>query len=100
QLEARDRALVTELVYGTLRALPWLRAEVWRFAPRGLGSLDARVEAHLMIAAYQLHFLRIPAFAAVNEAVNAVRGTRDARLAGFVNAVLRKVAARTTEVGE
>ena len=28
QLEPRDRALVTELVYGTLRVVPWLSSEI------------------------------------------------------------------------
>ncbi len=100
QLEPRDRALATELVYGTLRVLPWLRAELGRFAPRGLGSLDARVMARLTVAAYQLYFTRVPAFAAVSEAVDAVRSERGARLAGFANALLRKVATRAGTLGE
>ena len=37
QLEPRDRALATELVYGSLRVEPWLLKEVGQFAPRGLG---------------------------------------------------------------
>lgn len=94
QLEARDRALATELVYGTLRLLPWLEACVGRFTTRGLGSVEPIVRAHLLVAAYQILALtRIPAFAAVNEAVNAVRAARGAKVAGFANAVLRKIAA-------
>jgi 16S rRNA (cytosine967-C5)-methyltransferase len=100
QLDARDRALVTELVYGTLRVEPWLRAELARFAPRGLDALDAVVTAHMAIAAYQLFFTRVPPFAAVSEAVDAVRAARGARLAGFANAVLRKVALRARDAGE
>lgn len=96
QLDARDRALATEIVYGTLRVLPWLESELARFAPRGLGKLDAGVRAHLFVAAYQLAFTRVPAFAAVNEAVLAVRTLRGERLASFANAVLRKVASRAT----
>jgi 16S rRNA (cytosine967-C5)-methyltransferase len=100
QLAARDRALATELVYGTLRMAPWLRSELGRFAPRGLDSIDARVMAHLEIAAYQLFFTRVPAFAAVSEAVDLVRAARGAKLAAFANAVLRKVARRAQEAGE
>ncbi len=99
QLEARDRALATELVYGSLRVLPWLEEELGRHAPRGIGKLDARVRAHLVIAAYQLVFTRVPAFAAVNEAVDSVRAERGARLAAFANAVLRKVADRASQPG-
>jgi 16S rRNA (cytosine967-C5)-methyltransferase len=97
QLEARDRGLATELVYGTLRVAPWLEAQIERFAPRGTRKLDARVRANLLLAAYQLFFMRVPAFAAVNEAVQAVSEARGARVAAFANAVLRKVA---TQAGE
>ena len=51
------------------------------------------VKAELLVAAYQLLSLdRIPAFAAVNAAVNGVRAARGKQVAGFANAVLRKVA--------
>ena len=49
----------------------------------------------LRVAAYQLLFLdRVPAYAAVDDAVGAARAAGGAKLAGFANAVLRKVAAR------
>ena len=101
QLEARDRGLATELVYGTLRLFPWLDDRIARHAPRGVEGLEPLVRAHLVIAAYQVLVLtRVPAFAAVNEAVSAIRTTRGgAKVAGFANAVLRKLAAekRPTE---
>ncbi len=100
QLEARDRAFATELVYGSLRALPWLRSEIVRFAPRGIDTLDPRVRGHLFVAAYQLYFTRVPAFAAVSEAVEAVRAGRGERVASFVNAVLRKLAHRAASMDE
>ncbi len=94
QLEPRDRALATELVYGSLRVLPWLKGEIARFATRGVDKLDERVQSHMLVAAYQLFFMRVPAFAAVSQAVEAVRGERGEKMAGFSNAVLRKVATR------
>jgi 16S rRNA (cytosine967-C5)-methyltransferase len=96
-IDARDRALATELVYGALRVTPWLDAQLARFAPRGTAKLDARVRACLTLAAYQLFFTRVPAFAAVNEAVQAVSEARGPRVAAFANAVLRKVAAAASE---
>jgi 16S rRNA (cytosine967-C5)-methyltransferase len=92
QLGARDRALATELAYGALRVAPWLRARIAGQTPRGIDELDPRVRAHLVVAAYQLFFTRVPAFAAVSEGVEAVRTARGAKLAGFANAVLRRVA--------
>ena len=90
-LVERDRALATELLYGTLRVRTALEARLAPLAPRGLK--DVIVKAELLVAAYQLLSLdRIPAFAAVNAAVNGVRAARGPQVAGFANAVLRKLA--------
>jgi 16S rRNA (cytosine967-C5)-methyltransferase len=93
QLAPRDRALATELVYGSLRLLPWMDDRLMRYAPRGLGGLDPRTHAELLLSTYQLFFLeRVPAFAAVNEAVESIKQARGPKLAAFANAVLRKLA--------
>jgi 16S rRNA (cytosine967-C5)-methyltransferase len=87
-LEARDRSLVTELVYGTTRmrrACDWL---VDRFVT-GSRPLDARTRSALRLGAYQLVVLGQPPHAAVTTAVSAA----PKRSRGLVNAVLRKVAA-------
>jgi 16S rRNA (cytosine967-C5)-methyltransferase len=92
-LSARDVALATELVFGTLR---WQRYLDWILGPhsrRRLPTLDARVRVLLRLAAYQLAFLeRVPAFAAVNDAVSLARGAPG--VAEYVNAVLRAFARR------
>ncbi len=85
-LEERDRAFVTELVYGTtrmLRACDWL---LERFLFR---EVDDDVAGVLRLGAYQLAFLQTPPHAAVSEMVSLAEG----KTKGFVNAVLRKVAA-------
>ncbi|MDB4934185.1 MAG: Ribosomal small subunit methyltransferase [Labilithrix sp.] len=93
QLDVRDRALATELAYGTLRLLGWLEKRLNRHASRGIGSVDVQVRAQLLVAAYQVLVLtRVPAFAAVDEAVSVVKALRGPRVAGFANAVLRKLA--------
>lgn len=96
QLSPRDRALATELVYGTLRLLPLLERSVTAATPRGIATLDPRIRALVLVAAYQIHFTRIPAFAAVSEAVEAIRMLRGRAVAGFANGALRQVA-RTAE---
>jgi 16S rRNA (cytosine967-C5)-methyltransferase len=101
QLDARDRALATELAYGTLRLLGWLEKRLNRHATRGIGSVDVQVRAQLLVAAYQVLVLtRVPAFAAVDEAVSVVKSLRGPRVAGFVNAVLRKLAAEPKPLPE
>jgi 16S rRNA (cytosine967-C5)-methyltransferase len=100
QLDPRDRALATELVYGALRVRPWLEERIARHAPRGTKRLRPLVRAHLLLATYQLFFLeRVPAFAAVDAAVAAIGRAGDERLAGFANAVLRKLAKEAERAG-
>jgi 16S rRNA (cytosine967-C5)-methyltransferase len=93
RLPPRDIALATELINGTLR---WQRYLDWILAPhskRRLAALDPRVRVLLRLTAYQLTFLeRVPAFAAVNDAVTLAQGAPG--VAAFVNAVLRAFARR------
>jgi 16S rRNA (cytosine967-C5)-methyltransferase len=92
-LEPRDAALASELVYGALRVLPSLDGAVDAHLPRGPSGVDPLTRAVLRVAAYQLLYLsRVPARAAVHEAVSLVREGRGERLGRFVNAVLRRVA--------
>jgi len=92
-LEGRDRALATELGYGTLRRL---RSLDWALGPhvnRPLDRATPRALALLRLGAYQVLFTRIPPHAAVGETVALARqGER-----GFVNAVLRSLAAGPPE---
>ncbi len=91
-MSGRDRALATELVYGSLRQrgrLDWLLAQ---FVKKGLDSLNPSILDILRLGAYQLVFLdRVASFAAVNEAVEAAKVHGGSRVAGFVNGVLRNV---------
>jgi 16S rRNA (cytosine967-C5)-methyltransferase len=94
QFEPRDAALATEIVYGTLRVLPLLDQRVQAVLSRADARIDPFVRATLRTAAYQLdHLGRLPTHAIVDECVTQVRERRGAKLGGFVNAVLRKLAA-------
>ena len=95
-LSPEERALGTELVYGVLRRQTRLDRALEAVSDRGLGSLDPSVRIVLRVAAYQILFLdRIPAYAAVNEAVDACKNLRSGpRLAGLANALLRRLADR------
>jgi 16S rRNA (cytosine967-C5)-methyltransferase len=83
-LPERDRAFVTELVYGTIRmrrACDWL---VDRFVQR---ELDIHTRDVLRMGAYQLHYLGTPAYAVVSTSVELA-----GRASRLVEAVLRRVA--------
>ena len=91
-LDDRERGLATEIVYGVLRTRGALAERVSRHAKRGLPD-DAVVAAHLLSATYQILLLsRIPAHAAVDAAVTGIKFARGPKVAGFANAVLRKIA--------
>ena len=89
-LDERDRALATELLYGVLRTQGAL---VRLLSQHGkVKESDKILLSHLLIAAYQIEFLdRIPERAAVHEAVTLIKEVRGERVAGFANAVLRKL---------
>lgn len=90
-LTPRDRGLATEIVYGVLRHR--LRIDRALGAHANLRRTPAPVLLAMRVAAYQMLLMRVPAHAAVDDAVQALR-PRGAKLAGFANAVLRKVASQ------
>jgi 16S rRNA (cytosine967-C5)-methyltransferase len=98
-LDARDRGLATELVYGTLtwrRALDGILSD---FVRRGIDGLDLPVLVALRVALYQIVFLdRIPAHAAVDEAVEIVKRGPHRAASGLVNGVLRNVVRNKDEL--
>jgi 16S rRNA (cytosine967-C5)-methyltransferase len=91
-LSPADKRLATELVYGTLRNRARLDHALEALSTAGLGSLDAATLDAMRIGAHQILFMRIPAHAAVDDAVAAVKRARGPRLAGLVNAILRRLA--------
>jgi 16S rRNA (cytosine967-C5)-methyltransferase len=94
--DERDRALATDLVTGTLRWQRQLDYLIEHFAKRPIGKLDFEVLQILRLGAYQLlHLDRVPAAAAVNDAVAMTRRARKTSAAGLVNAVLRGLSRNT-----
>jgi 16S rRNA (cytosine967-C5)-methyltransferase len=83
-LSQRDRAFVTDLVYGTVRSQRRLDALLAPHGRRPIRRLDPPVRAALRIGAHQLVH-GVPAHAAVSATVDAA----PSRARGYVNAVLR-----------
>jgi 16S rRNA (cytosine967-C5)-methyltransferase len=94
-LGGRDRALVTDLVYGTLRRQGQADHLLARVSHRPLPELDPPVRAALRLGAYQLLSGTAP-HAAVNATVTALAEWSSPasvrRAAPYANAVLRRVA--------
>ena len=98
ELSERDRALARRIVATVLRRLGTLRRLIDDLLDRGLPKNAPRVESAFLIGAAQLLFLDIPDHAAVDLSVRLVQGDRrQARYAGLVNAVLRRIARTGTE---
>jgi 16S rRNA (cytosine967-C5)-methyltransferase len=86
-LDVRDRAFVTDLVYGTLRQQRALDYLVGLGADRPVEALDPPTRVALRLGVYQLT-RNVPAHAAVSETV----AVAPRRARGYVNAVLRALA--------
>ena len=89
-LKERDRALLTELTYGTLRWRGSIDARLIGNLRRPLAQVDPHLRNLLRLTCYQLLYLdRVPEYAAVNEAVEIAKIYGGQKAAGFVNGVLR-----------
>lgn len=93
EFDARDAALATELVYGSLRRQGTYDAIIAQCVDRPLREVDPPVLDVLTLGAHQLLGTRIPTHAAVSASVELARVVLGDGRAKFVNAVLRKVAA-------
>src|ERR1700674_1548942 len=82
-----ERALATDLAYGTLRFLGQVRTAVRMLAERPL--TDQSIEALLWVALYQLIHTTAPAHAVVDSAVRATGQLKRTSAKGLTNAILR-----------
>lgn len=91
--DRRDKDLTTTLVYGMLRRRGTLDHIVAQFSRVPLRKIQPRVLELLRLGAYQLLFLdKVPASAAVNEAVEIAKRVSSQGATGFVNGCLRAIA--------
>jgi 16S rRNA (cytosine967-C5)-methyltransferase len=82
------RPLVQELAYGTLRHYGTLSALLDRLATKPIAHRE--VALIIIVALYQLAHMRAPAFAVVDQAVNAVAAAGRPAARPLVNALLRR----------
>jgi 16S rRNA (cytosine967-C5)-methyltransferase len=91
-----SRAFIMEMALGIVRwygALNWIRDRLAPQKPR------PDVDACILVGLYQLLFMDdVQEYAAVNETVEAARSAGGEKVAGFVNAVLRRAQAEKQEI--
>lgn len=89
KLDVKDRGLLTEITYGTLQHKLTLD---YYLEPFIRGKVDLWVRWLLRMSLYQMHYLsRIPAHAAVNEAVEIAKRRGHKGIASMVNGILRSI---------
>ncbi|AXJ10837.1 RsmB/NOP family class I SAM-dependent RNA methyltransferase [Arthrobacter sp. PM3] len=97
KLDKRDAGFATELAYGALRGQGTYDAILARCVDRPLDQLDPAILDALRIGAHQLLAMRVPAHAALDQTVGLARAVIGAGPSALINAVLRKVSARTLD---
>jgi 16S rRNA (cytosine967-C5)-methyltransferase len=101
QLDSRDAGLASDIVFGTLRRRGELDALIATYSKRPVDKLDPAVRIALEMGLYQIRYLdRVPAHAAVNDAVELARRAGKESAGAFVNAVLRRAIREPAEVPE
>jgi len=91
-LSRPDAGLATELVYGTIQRLNTIDHALQSRVKGWPNRVDPWVRALLRLSYYQLRWLtRVPAHAAVDEAVRIAKRRGHAGIGGLVNGVLRGV---------
>lgn len=90
KVDARERGLVQELVYGTCRWLPRLQTMAALLLDKPFKKDDSDLQAVLLCGLYQLNFTRIAAHAAVSESVALAAALGKPWATGVLNAVLRR----------
>ncbi|MBQ2753580.1 MAG: 16S rRNA (cytosine(967)-C(5))-methyltransferase RsmB [Firmicutes bacterium] len=98
-MDKRDKALVTEIVNGTLRNLIFIDHVINCFSNTKTEKMKPLILTCLRQGAYQILFMdRIPVSAACNEAVKLAEGRGFKSLKGFVNGVLRSISRQKDEI--
>ena len=97
KLDDRDRSLVTELLYGTIRMQgkhDWVLAQI---SDRPWSEVDPGIVDICRLGVHQIHEMRIPDHAAVAATVEVARKRIGESKASFVHALLRSVTRKSIE---
>ena len=94
-LEKRDRAFVTELVYGALRMQGRNDYIASLYTNRPWSEVESGIVDSVRLGAYQLLDMRTPAHAAVSATVEVARKYIGESKASFVNAILRRISEKS-----
>ena len=97
QFDPRDKAFATELLYGTLRMQGRHDYVLAQVSDRPWSEVDTGIVDVTRMGLQQIFEMRVPMHAAVSETVELARKVLGESKASFVNALLRRVSAKTLE---
>lgn len=89
--DPRDHRLVTEYVAGITRWRRWLDFVISAFYKGDFVSMEPMLKQILRLGAYELLYLRTPAHAAINEAVELAKKHVRTGAGGLTNGILRSI---------
>ncbi|MGL6172988.1 MAG: 16S rRNA (cytosine(967)-C(5))-methyltransferase RsmB [Cellulosilyticaceae bacterium] len=90
--EVQDRAFMNEIIYGTIKYRITLDYVINQFSKTPVKKMKPFVRSLMRMSAYQILYLdKVPASAAINEAVKVMHRRKMSNLSGFVNGVLRNI---------
>lgn len=87
-----DNAFVMMLMLTTLRKLVYIKSILKTLITKKLSKQNVVGQCALILGATELIYMKTPDYAVINSYVNLVKEKTDKYVAGFVNAVLRKIA--------
>lgn len=90
QIKTQDLPLLQEICFGICRVLPRLEQIIKKLVDKPLKGKTRIVHCLLLVGLYQLLYTRIPAHAAVDEAVSATKSLKVDSFRSLVNGVLRR----------
>ncbi len=95
---AKDKALLQEICYGTLRWLNRLECMLENLVDRPLKGKHRPLHYLMLVGLYQLFYTRIPPHAVLAETVNATKILKGETFKGLINGVLRNAQRQADEL--
>ena len=92
KLSENDKSFIKRECTGTIEKLQKIDEIIDKYSKVKTKKLDKNILIVLRLAIYELEFMdKVPAFATINEYVNIVKHSKNSRLSGYINAVLRSI---------
>lgn len=90
-LDSRDKAFITELTYGTLRAKGTLDWIIKQFSKQKIAKIPDMVLDLVRMSVYQIFYMDVPDHAVVNEAASMAKNNFHIGIVSFINGLLRGI---------